>query len=226
MSSIITQKIFIVLFLSSIGIGCGNKNINNGKEEMTEKTSESLKKIKIILGSTREQSMSKKFGLAFKKIADKKTSISTEIIDLTDYALPFLYEQIAPMQRTEIKDIKIQKWSDTISDADAFIVIVPEYNSGYPGVLKNALDLLYKEWNNKPVILVGHSGGPSGGKNALNQLEQVLRTLKMNPINPKVLIPTSWKALNPNGSLVEKEQENSFDTALDEMINILTKSES
>ncbi len=215
------KKIFITFFLSIVSSGCGSKDIHTKKEPLKKESAMTVKHIKIILGTTREQSMSAKIGLAVKKIADKNMSITTEIINLTDYALPFLYEATAPAKRTVITDPAILKWSELISAADGFIFIVPEYNAGYPGALKNALDLLYKEWNNKPALFVGHSGGPSGGQNALKQLEEVVLELNMIPIAPKVLIPTSWKALNPDSSLVEKEQELIFDKALDVLVKKL-----
>ena len=212
----------LCLLLIVFSSGCGNKNKKNIREKKGETTMVNNKKnIKIILGSTREQSMSKKIGLALKNLVDKKGTINAEIIDLGDYSLPFLYEQTAPARRTEITDTAIQRWSDTIIHTDGFILVVPEYNSGYPGVLKNALDLLYKEWNNKPVMLVGHSGGPSGGKNALKQLKEVVLALQMTPIDQELLIPTSWKALSADGLLAEPEQEVVFDKALDELITIL-----
>ncbi len=221
MDKLKSKKIFIAFFLSIVSSGCGSKDMNNRKEQREKESIMPAKHIKIILGTTREQSMSSKIGLAFKKIADIKSTISTEIIDLANYALPFLYEATAPAKRTVITDPAIQRWSDAILAADGFIFIVPEYNGGYPGALKNALDLLYTEWSNKPALFVGHSGGPSGGKNALNQLEAVILSLKMIPISPKVLIPSSWKALNPDGTLAEKEQELIFDKAFDGLIKKL-----
>ena len=215
------KKNFIVFLLSIVSSGCGSKDMHNHKEQIQKESIMAVKHIKIILGTTREQSMSAKIGLALKKIADTNRSVTTEIINLTDYALPFLYEATAPAKRTVITDPAIQKWSELVSAADGFIFIVPEYNAGYPGALKNALDLLYKEWNNKPALFVGHSGGPSGGQNALKQLEEVVLELNMIAIAPKVLIPTSWKALNPDGTLVEKEQELTFDKALDVLVKKL-----
>ena len=64
------------------------------------------------------------------------------------------------------------KWAQKIGEADAYIIATPEYNHGYPAVLKNALDYVYGEWNNKPVAFLSW-GGVSGGTRAVQQLRQV-----------------------------------------------------
>ncbi len=157
------------------------------------------KNIKIILGSTRQGRSSEKIGQAIKKITDKRSDAQVDIVDLQEYNLPFLYEEISPSKRTKVTDPAIKKWSDTISAADGFIIVVPSYNSGYPGVLKNALDLLYKEWNNKPVALVGYSGGKKGGVQAVTALKSVLEKLQMKLVSAELLIPTERKAINSRG---------------------------
>ena len=220
MNSIIYTKIcFLSCFTASI-IGCNNKIPQEVVQYIPkELTSAPHKKnIKIILGSTRQGNMSKKIGFVLKHIADKRDDLSTEIIDLSDYNLPFLYEPEAPAHRTVFTDPIIKKWSKCIGSSDGFILIVPEYNGGYPGVLKNALDLLYKEWNNKPVIFVGHSGGSSGGSHAIDQLRHVALAFKMIPIASTVLIPASWKALDLQGDLRDKNHADTFNKALDEVI--------
>ncbi len=174
--------------------------------------------VHIILGSTRQERSSEKIAQLLKKKTDLKPEVSAEIIDLRDYALPFFNDSVAPASRKEITDPQVKKWSDKISQADAFIFIVPEYNAGYPGVLKNALDSLYKEWNNKPVGFVGYSGGPSGGKSAIAQLHTVAQALKMIPIGCDVFIPTAWKALGTKGDFADKTIEQEFTTLINQLI--------
>lgn len=179
--------------------------------------------LKIILGSTRQGRLSEKLGAAFKAIADKHTNLRVEIIDLQEYNLPFFNDETAPIMRTEIKDPVIQKWSDAIKEADAFIILVPEYNSGYPGVLKNALDSLYKEWNNKPVGFVGYSGGPAGGRSALTQLQQVTSALKMVPLATAITIPASYTLLSAQGVTLPPALEEQFSRMLDEITAFFKK---
>jgi NAD(P)H-dependent FMN reductase len=70
-------------------------------------------------------------------------------------------------------------WSKKIKEADAFILLTAEYNAGYPAALKNAIDYLYHEWTNKPVMIVSY--GVGGGPTASAQLRQVAERLKMRP---------------------------------------------
>jgi len=153
-------------------------------------------------------------------MVSKRTDIDIQLLDLKEYALPFLNDSVAPMMRKgEITDPVLKKWSDAVTQADAFIMVVPEYNAGYPGVLKNALDLLYKEWNNKPVAFVGCSGGPSGGANAISQLKQVVKELKMKPVAIELLIPFSWKAFDKQGQLVDEAQsEKTINLIIDQLV--------
>lgn len=204
------SKLFFSCLLSlALFSGCSHADIL--------KKNESPFVLKIILGSTRQGRLSEKLGAAFKVIADKHTNLRVEIVDLRDYNLPFFNDETAPMMRTEIKDPVVQKWSDAIKEADAFIILVPEYNSGYPGVLKNALDSLYKEWNNKPVGFVGYSGGPTGGRSALTQLQQVTNTLKMKPVPTAITIPASYTLLSAQGVSLTPALEEQFSRMLDEI---------
>lgn len=205
---------FMGMFMSMLGIaGCS-------AEKSSEKTTTEPKKlgVQIIIGSTREGRISDKISKALQAMVATRTDITTEIIDLRDYKLPFLYDATPPMQQEKISDPVIQKWSDKIKSADAFIIVVPEYNSGYPGVLKNALDLLYKEWNNKPVGLVGHSGGPSGGTSVLAQMRTVTKAFKMIPVMAEIKIPSSWKALDTQGNLVDQTIPAQLNTLIDQLI--------
>jgi NAD(P)H-dependent FMN reductase len=162
----------VVCIVGVVGVAVGKSIMKSVDHSQVKKN------IKIILGSTREGRSSEKIGKALLQMVSKRTDIDIQLLDLKDYGLPFLNDSVAPMMRKgEITDLVLKKWSDSVSAADAFIIVVPEYNAGYPGVLKNALDLLYKEWNNKPVAFVGYSGGPSGGANVIFQLKQVVKEL-------------------------------------------------
>jgi NAD(P)H-dependent FMN reductase len=174
--------------------------------------------LKIILGSTRQGRTSEKIGNALMHVLNKRADITTEIIDLKDYNLTFLYDEVMPISRKVITDPATKKWSDKIAQADAFIIVVPEYNAGYPGVLKNALDILYKEWNNKPVGFVGYSGGSSGGAHAVAQLHDVALALEMIPVTCVITIPSAWKALDTKGNLINMNIASELNTMVDQLI--------
>ena len=176
----------------------------------------------LVLGSTRQGRTSEKIAQELKSMV-KRSDVKLETVDLRDYPLPFLNDEIAPASRKEITDPAVQKWSEKIKQADAFVFIVPEYNAGYPGVLKNALDSLYPEWNNKPVALVGYSGGTSGGASALGQLKQVVSNLQMKSITSDLLIPQVWKAFDEFGHLVAQDASKVFNTMINELTAAVSK---
>jgi NAD(P)H-dependent FMN reductase len=210
----ISNSIFLILSTLISLCGCNNTNTRSN-------TSDTIK-IKIILGSTREERSSDKVAHYIDKLLSKRTDAETEIVDLRDYKLDFLSDKTPPASRKVITDPCIKRWSETITDADAFIIVVPEYNAGYPGVLKNALDSLYKEWNGKPVGFVGYSGGPSGGTSAVAQLRAVTSALKMVPVSTQINIPTVWKAFDSTGNLID----HTVAALLDTMVNQLIKARS
>jgi len=173
----------------------------------------------IILGSTRQGRLSPAIGELLHTMASKRSDITVEIIDLKTYNLPFLDDEISPASRTVITDTTIQAWSDKIKSADAFIIVTPVYNAGPPGVLKNALDLLYHEWNKKPVGFVGYSGGSSGGSDVIAQLRHITKQgLEMIPVEQDVKIPNSWKALDAQGKFVDTTIEQQLNTMIDQLI--------
>lgn len=158
-------------------------------------------KIKIILGSTRPNRFSDKPGTWIFGEARKKEGVEGELLDLRDYPFPFYNEPISPSM---IKDGAysneiVKRWAVKIKEADAFIIVTPEYNHGTSGVLKNALDSVYAEWNNKPVGFVSYGG--VGGARAVEQLRGVAVELQMAPIRNAVHIPQHWNLLDEKGNL-------------------------
>ena len=212
------KKTSAITLLGAIALlcvsGCNSQVENHESEESVSKKTNLF----IILGSTRQGRTSDKIANALNGLLSKRTDINLELIDLRDYQLPFLYDSVAPSRRTVITDPLILKWSDKIRQADGFIMVVPEYNAGYPGVLKNALDLLYVEWNGKPIGFVGYSGGPSGGNFAITSLQPVMDELKMVPVETVIKIPTVWKALDAQGNLIDTTIATSLNTMVDAII--------
>lgn len=163
-------------------------------------------KLKIIQSSTRP---GRKGPAVAQWIYDMATSygvFEVELLDLAAIALPFLDEPNHPrLQKYEHAHTKA--WSATIDSADAFILIVPEYNFGYTAPLKNALDYLLQEWTRKPVGLVSY-GGISGGLRATQLLKPVLTSLQLT-VAGEVPIPffnqliDDAQVFQPNEKLVK-----------------------
>ena len=157
-------------------------------------------KIKIILGSTRQG----RFGERPAKwlIGEFKTrkDVEVELLDLKDYPMPFFDSRMPPsMLDKKYSNEIVQRWSNKINEADAFIMISPEYNHGYSAVLKNALDWLSPEWHKKAVGFVSY--GSAGGARAIEQLREVAVELRLAPITKSIHIPWEFimKAMNNPG---------------------------
>ncbi len=148
--------------------------------------------LQIILGSTRDVRLGATVAQWVLEQAGKHNEFQTELVDLKDWDLPMLNEVEPASSGKYTLDI-VKRWSKNIASADAYIVVTPEYNHGYPAVLKNAMDYLFLEWNKKPIAFVGYGGG-AGGSRAVEQLRQVVIELEMAPIRESVVIAGIWSA--------------------------------
>ncbi|MEU0153863.1 NADPH-dependent FMN reductase [Micromonospora fulviviridis] len=141
-----------------------------------------------------------------------------ELVDLAEWNLPFMNEPNHPRLR-RYEHQHTRDWSATIDRADAFLIVMPEYNYGYTAPLKNAIDYLAHEWAYKPVGLVSY-GGVSAGTRAAQMIKQVLTTLKMTPIPEAVHIPFVAKFIDDDGALRPDEvMDASAETMLDELVH-------
>ncbi len=174
-------------------------------------------RLQTIITSTRE----KRGGLAvakwFDDFAKKHAGFSAELIDLLHVGLPLVDEPNHPVQR-KYEHAHTKAWSETVSAADAFVFVVPEYNYGMPPALLNALDFLYHEWNYKPAAFVSY-GGLSGGLRSVQMAKPVLTTLKMMPIPEAVAVPFFTKHVSEAGVFDPGDVlDKSATTMLDELL--------
>jgi len=145
-------------------------------------------KIKVIMGSTRQNRFSEKPAQWIFEEAKKLEGVEAELLDLRDYPMPFFDSPMSPsMAKGQYANEVVKKWAAKINDGDAFIIVSPEYNHGYSAVLKNALDVIYPEWNRKPVGFVAY--GSAFGARSVEQLRQVAVELQMAPIRNAIHIP-------------------------------------
>jgi NAD(P)H-dependent FMN reductase len=148
----------------------------------------SLIKIKVIIGSTRPNRFSDKPAYWILEEVKKKENVQAELLDLREYPMPYYNEPVgALMLHENYSSEVVKKWAAKIKEGDAFIIITPEYNHGYPAVLKNAIDSIFPEWNDKAVGFIGY--GSSGGARSIEQLRQVVVELKMVPIRNGLHLP-------------------------------------
>lgn len=156
--------------------------------------------IKIILASVRNSRFGDKPAEWITAIAKEKEELSVELLDLKDYSLPIFQEAVSPaFVQGAYENPEVNRWAKKIAEADAFIVVTPEYNHGYPSSLKNNIDYLYKEWGNKPICFVAY--GSTGGARVTQQLREVAIELQMAPIRNSVHIMSPWFLTETDGSL-------------------------
>jgi len=144
--------------------------------------------IKVIAGSTRDGRFSDKAAAWIAEEIKKQKGVAVEVLDLRDYDMSFFNEPMSPSFKKEpYKNEAVARFTKKIDEGDAFVIVTPEYNHGTSGVLKNALDWVYQEWNNKPVAFVSY--GSVGGARAVEQLRLNAIELQMAPIRNAVHIP-------------------------------------
>lgn len=128
------------------------------------------------------------------------------VVDLAEVALPFLDEEEHPKSGV-YRHEHTRRWKAIIDDADAVLVLTPEYNKGYPATIKNAIDVLYPEWQDKPVGLIGYGWG--GAKAATDGLSGVLGHVKADVVGTVNL--HFRRDLGTDGSVsLSEETEESF----------------
>jgi NAD(P)H-dependent FMN reductase len=133
-------------------------------------------KIAIILGSTRPGRNGKAVADWVSEKAASRTTAEYELIDLVDYPLPHLDEAMPPSMGQYAGE-HTKAWAEKIGSYDGFIFVTPEYNHSTSGVLKNAIDYLYAEWNNKAAAFVSY--GSLGGARAIEHLRAICSELKI-----------------------------------------------
>ena len=143
-----------------------------------------MTKIAIIIGSTRPNRMGATVADWVHKEAASRDA-SYDLIDLREVDLPFLDEGMPPsMGQYEHEHTK--EWAATIAQYDGFVFVTPEYNHATSAALKNALDFLYAEWNDKACAFVGY--GSLGGARAVENLRAIASELQMAHVRQQVAL--------------------------------------
>ena len=163
-------------------------------------------KIKVIVASTRPNRFSEKPSQWIFDLAKQRADLDVELLDLRDYPLPFFEEGLPPgLAKDGYTNPAVVKWREKIREADGFIIVTPEYNHGYPAVLKNALDYTYYAWARKAVAFV--SWGGAGGARGVEQLRLVTIELDMVPTRSAVHISNPWFIQDMSGIDTEANQQ-------------------
>jgi NAD(P)H-dependent FMN reductase len=172
-------------------------------------------KLAIIIGSTRPGRNGEAVGKWMHEIGKKRNDVDFELVDVKNFNLPLLDEPIPPSMGQYSKE-HTKAWSVKIDSFDAYVFVTAEYNHGIPGALKNAIDFLYKEWNNKVAGFVSYGG--AGGVRAVEQLRLVMAELKVATVRSQVTLSLFTDFENFTKFNPASFQENSANAMLDEVI--------
>jgi NAD(P)H-dependent FMN reductase len=175
----------------------------------------SVPHIHVVIGSTRQGRFGETVGRWFAGIAARRADLSTEVVDLMEWDLPFLSTPVPPMMAPPSDELG-RRWAAKVAAADGYVLVTPEYNHGYPAALKNALDHVFSPWNRKPVAFVGY-GGPGGGLRAVEQLRQVVVELEMVPLRQQVAVRGAYAAFDAAGQPHDASHAADAERVLDEL---------
>jgi NAD(P)H-dependent FMN reductase len=140
-------------------------------------------RVGIIIGSTRPGRNAEAVAKWAYELAHQRPDAEFELVDLQDYPLPLLNDPMPPSLNRP-RPPHAQKWSEKVASLDAFVFVTPEYNHGVPAALKNAIDYLYGEWNNKVAGFVSY--GSAGGVRSVEHLRGVMAELQVATVRAQV----------------------------------------
>ena len=165
--------------------------------------------IPVILGTARQGRQSEHVARFVFEQTKKRVDVETELIDV---------RKIPMRLDDEGEQMKDATFSATIERCDGIILVVPEYNHGYPGLLKHALDMNLKEYIHKAVGICGVSAGPFGGARVIEGLLPVMRELGLVAIFEDVNFGTVGTLFDERGELLEDKFVGRVNKFLDELI--------
>lgn len=172
-------------------------------------------RIGIILGSTRPNRNGEQVAGWVLDHAKQRGDAEFDLVDLRDYPLPHLDEPVPPSMGQYQND-HTKQWAAKISSFDGFVIVTPEYNHSTSGVLKNAIDYLFAEWNNKAVGFVSY--GSVGGARAVEHLRLIAGELKMADVRQQVTLALSTEFENYSVFKPGAYQAPQLTTLLDEVV--------
>ena len=162
--------------------------------------------IPILLGSARDGRLSDK-AAAYVVTRLKEHGVETQLVDVRDLHTTTSTERKHP-----------EPWASIMKRADGLIIVSPEYNHGYPGVLKETLDSCYEEYFRKPVSICGCSAGGLGGARVVEQLREVMVELHMVATREAVYFSNHVQLWNEDGSITDPSYADRLKTMFDELL--------
>jgi NAD(P)H-dependent FMN reductase len=181
-----------------------------------------MSKLLVIVGSTRPGRAADLVVPWLTSRARAHQGFEVEVADLRDWPLPIFAEHagtIGDISDPTYSEPVVQAWNRKVKQADAFIVVTPEYNHGIPGGLKNAIDSVWLSYGfrNKPVAMAGYSGSIGGGIRAIEHLAHVFIEAEAVPLRNTVVIPFVRTAFGADGEPADPETGIRLQVMLDDL---------
>ena len=177
-----------------------------------------MERIGIIAASVREGRRGFAFAQWIHRLASQR-EVAAELVDLRDWPLG-PYDQKSPpamLEPTYAEGTLPRRWAELVRGLDGFVMVTPEYNHGYPGQLKNAIDWLFPAWHHKPVAFVTY-GGFAAGARAAEQLTLVTTEVRMVPVRDQVNIRMIGLQPDEHGAPTEELYAKRAGALLDELV--------
>lgn len=172
-------------------------------------------RVAIITGSTRPERNNEAVARWVHEIAKRRDDAQFELVDIADYDLPLLNEPVPPSMG-QYSHTHTKAWAEKVGSFDAYVFVTPEYNHGMSAALKNAIDYLYREWNNKAAGFVSY--GSAGGARAVEQLRLVMGELMVADVRAQVMLSLFTDFANLSKFDPDPRHETEVGTMLDQVI--------
>jgi azobenzene reductase len=171
-------------------------------------------KIAILLGSVRAGRQTHKIAYYVEnKLVERGHEVL--MLDLGEQPVPLMNERYG---RAELQPMEVTELAEKFKQADAIILVSPEYHGSFTGVIKNALDYYWKEFERKPMGVIATGSGRMGGINASTQLQHIILSMGAFPVPYKLLVPQIQHAFDEQMQPLREELVKSTERFLDEFI--------
>jgi NAD(P)H-dependent FMN reductase len=172
-------------------------------------------RLAIILGSTRPNRLGEAVAKWVHGLASARGDAEYELVDIKDFSLPLLDEP-QPPSRGNYSQPHTRAWAAKVQSFDGFVFVTPEYNHSTSGALKNALDFVYKEWNNKAAGFVSY--GSAGGVRAVEHLRLIMAELQIADVRAQVMLSLQTDFENYSTFKPAPHHEQTVKTMLDQLL--------
>lgn len=175
-----------------------------------------MPRIAVVTGSTRPGRKNEDVANWVYRVAQQRNDAEFELVDIAEHNLPLLDESMPPVYG-QYAHGHTKAWSEKIASFDAYVFVTPEYNHSTSAALKNAIDYLYREWNNKAAGFVSY-GGHAGGARAVEHLRLIMAEVMVATVRAQVILSLFTDFENFTILKPSPQREKELHTMLDQLI--------